>query len=183
MGVTTAGKASKRLVDVKDSNLNEVDDFPVGQLLKVAEAGGLTTRPGKSNGPKGAAQAKPARTLCEADFELAPSALQDRANSIARACGGGPLVGRVRSAGEFKGGSTTSYQDWWEKAEPKLRALSLSEGKRYSSFTPEMVSKLKDLQCPFRGTLEFVVAEEESDEEQAPPPKSSPRNGNKPAAK
>jgi hypothetical protein len=111
------------------------------------------------------------------------SGLQDRANSIARACGGGPLVGRVRSAGKFKEGKTTSYQDWWEKAEPELRVLSLSEGKYFRTFTPEMIEKFSGVKCPFRGTLDFVVAEEDSDEEQAPPPKSSPRNGATPARK
>jgi len=74
-------------------------------------------------------------------------------------------VGRVRSAGEFDGESTISYQAWWETASAHRRALSLSEGKRLAAFTPEMENRLLGLQCPFRGTLEFVVSEEGGEED------------------
>jgi len=164
MGTVVKGKASTRLAAVNESGLNTTDYFPVAQLLEVAEKGDkpLLVRPGKkSRGGTAPAQVKPARSLCTADFELTPAALQQRINEIARACGGGPLVGRVRSAGRFDGDATVSYQDWWRDASVDDRALSLSEGKRLAAFTPEEKSKLNGLQCPFRGTLEFKVAEEE----------------------
>jgi hypothetical protein len=169
MGTEVKGKASKRLADVKDSGLNTTDFFPVGRLLEIAEMGEdpLLKRPGKKGKGKGTgpAQVKPARSLCSDDFSLAPAALQTRANEIAKNCGGGPLVGRVRSAGRFSGTSTVSYREWWDAADGDLRALSLSEGKRYAAFTPEQKALLVGLQCPFRGTLEFTVKEDDEDEE------------------
>jgi hypothetical protein len=169
MGTEVKGKASKRLADVKDSGLNTTDFFPVGKLLEVAEMGEdpVLKRPGKKGkGAKaGPAQVKPARSLCSEDFSLSQPALQARINEIAKNCGGGPLVGRVRSAGRFDHQSTISYRDWWENADGDLRALSLSEGKRYHAFTPEQKALLVGLQCPFRGTLEFTVKEDEEDEE------------------
>jgi len=168
MGTEVKGKASQRLVDVEKSGLNTTDFFPVGRLLEVAEMGEdpVLKRPGKkgNKGAGGPAQVKPARSLCKEDFTLAPAALQQRANEIARACGGGPLVGRVRSAGRFDGTETVSYREWWDSAGAELRALSLSEGKRFNTFTPEEMGVLTGLQCPFRGTLEFTVKEEDEEE-------------------
>jgi hypothetical protein len=167
MGTEVKGKASKKLADVKDSGLNTTDFFPVGRLLEVAESGEnpVLKRPGKKGKGAGPAQVKPARSLCSEDFSLAQSALQTRINEIAKNCGGGPLVGRVRSAGRFDHDRTISYREWWDAADGDLRALSLSEGKRYSSFTPEQKALLVGLQCPFRGTLEFTVKAEDEDEE------------------
>jgi hypothetical protein len=168
MGTEVKGKASKRLSDVKDSGLNTTDFFPVGRLLEVAEMGEdpILKRPGKKgkSGGTGPAQVKPARSLCKEDFSLSVPALQKRINEIAKNCGGGPLVGRVRSAGEFEAASTMSYQDWWDVADGHKRALSLSEGKRLATFTPEQVELLENLQCPFRGTLEFTVKEDDEEE-------------------
>lgn len=168
MGTVVKGKASKRLADVKESGLNTTDYFPVVRLLEVAEMGEdpILKRPGKktSKGAGGPAQVKPARSLCKEDFSLSPAALQQRINEIARACGGGPLVGRVRSAGRFEGTETVSYREWWDSADAELRALSLSEGKRLATFTPEQKALLTGLQCPFRGTLEFTVKEEDEEE-------------------
>jgi hypothetical protein len=164
MGNTVKAKASKRLVEVEGSGLNETDYFPIARLLEVAESGKepiLAKRGKKTAGAGGPAQVKPARSLCAEDFELSAAALQQRCNEIARACGGGPLVGRVRSAGKFAGEATVSYLDWWNAADSELRALTLSEGKRLATFTPEQKDKLGGLQCPFRGTLEFTVAETE----------------------
>jgi len=163
MGTTVKGRASQRLVNVANSGLNTTDYFPVVRLLEVAESGENPILPKfvkkKTVGAGGPAQVKPARSLCVEDFELTPPALQTRINEIARACGGGPLVGRVRSAGAFDGAATVSYRDWWEAAAPNLRCLSLSEGKRLALFSDEMKARLDGLQCPFRGTLEFTVAE------------------------
>jgi hypothetical protein len=167
MGTEVKGKASKKLADVKDSGLNTTDFFPVGRLLEVAESGEnpVLKRPGKKGKSGGPAQVKPARSLCTEDFSLAQAALQSRINEIAKNCGGGPLVGRVRSAGRFDHDRTISYREWWDAADGDLRALSLSEGKRYPSFTPEQKALLVGLQCPFRGTLEFTVKAEDEDEE------------------
>jgi hypothetical protein len=166
-GAMTEGKASSILARVEGSGLNETDSFPLGKLIAAARAAGLTGRKGDKKAGAKSAEQKPARSLCASDFELPVPALQERCNSIARACGGGPLVGRVRSAGRFDASSgTRSYQDWWQSAPPKDRALSLSEGKRLAAFTPEMIGRLAGVQCPFRGTLDFVVAEEEEEEEE-----------------
>lgn len=166
MGTVVKGKASKRLADVEDSGLNETDYFPVVRMLEVAEKGDkpLLVKPSKKKtGGTTTGPAKPARSLCTEDFELADAALQQRANEIARSCGGGPLVGRVRSAGRFEGDATVSYQNWWNTASVADRALSLSEGKRLGAFTDEMKQRLAGLQCPFRGTLEFRVAEDDAE--------------------
>jgi hypothetical protein len=164
MGTVVKGKASKKLAEVEQSGLNVTDYFPVARLLEVAESGDkplLVNPKKKKKGGAAPAQVKPARSLCATDFELSPAALQQRINEIARACGGGPLVGRVRSAGEFDGDATVSYQDWWRDASAHKRALSLSEGKRLAAFSDEQKELLSGLQCPFRGTLEFKVSEEE----------------------
>jgi hypothetical protein len=161
MGTEVYAKASTALIAVPNSGLNAQDKYPVGRLLKIAEEANLVGRPGKKNksGASGV-QAKPARSLCNADLDgsLSPAALQQRISEIARACGGGPLVGRVRSAGKFTGTATTSYRQWWDAAQPADRAVSLSEGKRLGAFPEEGIARLAGLQCPFRGTLEFEVA-------------------------
>jgi len=168
MGTEVKGKASKRLADVANSGINTTDYFPVVRLLEVAEMGDspILVKPTKKRSSGATAgPAKPARSLCKDDFSLAAPELQRRANEIARACGGGPLTGRVRSAGRFEGTATTSYQDWWNGASVDDRALSLSEGKRLGAFTPEEKALLAGLQCPFRGTLEFRVSEEADEDE------------------
>lgn len=165
LGTKVSGKASRALAEVEDSGLNTTDNFPVGKLLAVAEAAGFTRRPGSKKGAE-AQQAKPAKSLVPTDLDLSPAALQQRANEVARACGGGPLVGRVRSAGRFRGTETTSYQDWWKKASASDRLLSLTEGKRRGEFPSSNggLKKIAELQCPFRGTLEFVVSAGDEDE-------------------
>jgi len=170
LGTQVSGKASQRLADVKDSGLNTTDSFPVARLMSIAEAGELFTRPGKGKktGSSGPAIQKPSKSLVPEDLDgsLNAAALQQRINEIARSCGGGPLVGRVRSEGRFEGTATTSYRDWWEAANSSDRALSLSEGKRRALLTDEMKARLNGLQCPFRGTLEFVVSNADEDEDE-----------------
>jgi hypothetical protein len=157
------GKASAKLVAVVGSGLNETENFPLGRLLQVAELGNLIPKPGKKGASAPVAAPLPAKSLCKTDLtDAASPGLQARINSIAAACGGGPLVGRVRSAGKFVGTATTSYQDWWVAADGDKRALSLAVGKNYSSFTTEEKDRLLGLQCPFRGTLEFKVSDEDT---------------------
>jgi len=184
MGTTVKGKASSRLAAVEKSGLNATDYFPVATLLEVAEKGGLHTRPGKS-GKKGTKveEAKPSKSLVPADFELSVAALQQRCNEIAKACGGGPLVGRVRAEGRFKGAVTTSYRDWWDGAHAADRLLSLTEGKRRSTFDdPQSIEeKMSNIQCPFRGTLEFEVATKDEEPVKAGPSSSATGKGKQPA--
>jgi len=169
MGTQVRGKASLKLAEVEGSGLNTTDYFPLALLSGVAEKGGLSFNPRdkKKSGGQGPAQVKPAKTLVPADLDgsLNEAALQNRINAIAKACGGGPLVGRVRSEGAFQGSETTSYRDWWDAAPAPLRALSLTEGKRRKELTPDHVGKLANLQCPFRGALEFEVAAGDEEEE------------------
>jgi hypothetical protein len=184
-GTSVVGKAGRALVEAEGSGLNETDAFPLGKLLAVAERGNMIPKPGKKAKGTGAAAAppKPAKSLVKSDLsaEGAPG-LQTRVNMIASACGGGPLTGRVRSAGRFAGTETTSYQTWWNAADGDLRALSLAVGKNYSSFTTEEKNRLLGLQCPFRGTLEFKVAEYDQEEEEEEHEAPSPRPPGQPAA-
>jgi hypothetical protein len=169
MGIISYGKAAQKLADVEDSGLNTTDEYPLAILARVAEKGDVIPRPGKAKKTGGTPQqALPAKSLCKEDLkpEKTAASIQARANAVARASGGAPLVGRVRSKNRFLGHSTTSYQDWWETASADDRALSLCQGKHYASLTDEEKAKLAGLQCPFRGTLEFTVAEEAEDEEE-----------------
>lgn len=170
LGVEVKGKASAKLVSVENSGLNTQDFFPVALLARVAELGNVIPKPGKSGKSGASAQpALPAKSLVKGDLAAAKStaSIQARANSVASACGGAPLVGRVRSAGQFSGTETVSYQDWWETASAEHRALSLCQGKHLAQMTAEEMARLGGLQCPFRGPLEFTVAEEEEEEEAA----------------
>jgi len=169
-GVKVSGKASAKLVAVENSGLNQADSFPLAVLARVAELGNCIPKPGKKGKGVGGApapQALPAKSLVKSDFAAAKSAasLQARANAVAAAAGGAPLVGRVRSAGRFLGTETTTYQDWWAVAAVADRALSLCQGRYLAALTNEEKARLAGLQCPFRGTLEFVVAAEEEEEE------------------
>lgn len=170
LGTEVKGKASKTLVDVEGSGLNEVDYFPVGRLAAVAERGNLAPAPGKKKKNAGAVQAVqlPAKSLCKEDFAegKSPQHLQQRANAVANAAGGGPLVGRVRSAGRFTATETISYQQWWQTASVADRALSLCQGRHLATLSDAEKGKLGGLQCPFRGTAEFAVAAEEEEEEE-----------------
>jgi len=173
LGTEVKAKAAKRLVDVEGSGLNETDYFPVSRLSVVADKANLVPAPGKkkkSAGAGGAAQQLPTKSLAKGDFAEGVSAqrLQQRINAVANALGGGPLVGRVRSAGAFAGDETESYQDWWEAASPHDRAISLCQGRHLATLTDAEIGRLGGLRCPFRGTAEFTVSkEDESEEEEA----------------
>jgi len=166
--VNVGGKAAQKLVDVVDSGLNTADVFPLAILAAVADRGNVIPKAGKGKKNGAAAPpALPAKSLVKSDLAAGKSvaSIQARANSVAAATGGAPLVGRVRSAGRFSGASTTSYQEWWDAASGADRALSLCQGRHLSTLTDEEKARLEGLQCPFRGPLEFTVAEEEEDEE------------------
>jgi len=169
LGTVVKGKASKRLVDVEGSGLNETDYFPVVRLAGVADKGNLAPAPSKKKKNAGGAQVVqlPAKSLCKEDFAegKTPQSLQQRANAVANACGGGPLVGRVRSAKRFSGTETVSYRKWWETASVQDRAVSLCQQRHLDTLTEAHKLLLGALQCPFRGTAEFTVAEEEEEEE------------------
>jgi len=169
LGTTVKGKADSRMVAVEGAGLNQTDYFPVGKLAKVAEKGNLVPPPGKKKKSAGAPQAVqlPTKSLCKEDFAAGVSQprLQQRINAVANALGGGPLVGRVRSAGAFRGDDTVSYQDWWEAASPSDRAISVCQGRHLATLTDEDKGKLGGLRCPFRGTAEFTVAHKDEEEE------------------
>jgi len=166
MGVNVAGKASTRLAAVPDSGLNTTDPYPLAILARVAELGNCIPKPGKAKKSGAVVQALPAKSLVKSDLaaEKSAASIQARANSVAAATGGAPLVGRVRSAGKFVGTESTSYQAWWDAAPAADRALSLCQGRHLTTLTDEEMARLGGLQCPFRGTLEFTVAGEEGEE-------------------
>jgi len=169
MGVEVKGKAGPTLVAVEGSGLTADVYYPVVKLASVAEKANLAPPPKSKKKGAGAAPAeasRPTKSLCKADFEgTNPQQLQQRMNAVAQAAGGGPLVGRVRSAGRFNGDSTVSYQDWWEHASCHDRALSLCQGRHLTTLTNEEIGRLAGLRCPFRGTAEFTVADDDEEEE------------------
>jgi len=178
-GTVVEACPGEKLVEVVGSGLKSDTYYAVAVLARIAELGNVIPKPGKSGkgkagGPK--TPELPKKSLCIKDFAVgsSPATLQKRANEVAAACGGGPLVGRVRSAGIFKGTESQSYQDWWAGADPKSRAVSLCQGKALSELTDVALARLGGLQCPFRGTLEFTVAEQdEEEEEETPAPRIS----------
>lgn len=172
MGTTVTGRPDSRMVKVVDSGLSLETDFPVGQLASVAEKGNLIPRKGKSPGKKGQSngQPLPTKSLHKEDFALSPAEFKARCESVASACSGATLVGRVRSAGNFDGSVTTSFQDWWKSAGIKNRASALIQKKYSSEITQEQLKRLAGLSCPFRGIAEFTVSQEhdEGEEEEEP---------------
>jgi len=188
MGTEVKAKPGAQLVAVENSGLVQGTYYPVAKLATVAEKANLAPPPkGKKKAGNAAANAeanKPTKSLCKADFEgTNPQQLQQRCNAVAQAAGGGPLVGRVRSAGRFDGDHTVSYQDWWETASPRHRALSLCQGRHLTSLTDEEIGRLGGVRCPFRGTAEFTVADDDEEGAQAPAQTAPaqarpPQNGN-----
>jgi hypothetical protein len=169
MGTSVKAKVSKAMVDVEGSGLNETDYFPVGRISQVADKGNLVPKPGKkkTGGAAAVSAQLPSKSLCKEDFGEGknPQTLQQRCNAVATAAGGGPLVGRVRSAGRFPGTESQSYQDWWTGAPPEDRAVSLCQGRHLATLTDADKAKLGGLRCPFRGIAEFTVADDEEEEE------------------
>jgi hypothetical protein len=180
-GTSVVGRAGAALIK---SGLDKDTDYPVGVLIETARSLDLVGRKAKSGVRADGGQELPKKSLCDRDFsEEALPRLQQRCNTVAEAAGGGVLIGRVRSAGKFAGKVTTSFQDWWRTAPPQDRLLSLADARNRGKITPEMFAAMANLQCPFRGTLEFVVAEEEegSGGEEGPGagPSKPPKKGGK----
>jgi len=168
MGTECKGKADSRLAAVEGSGLDTTTHYPVGRLAAAAEKGQLALPPkrGKKGAKSGPAENLPTKSLCKKDFEnTTPEKLQARINEIAASAGGGPLVGRVRSANMFTGTQTTSYGDWWASANGAARAASLAQKRHFDTFSDEEKNALRRLQCPFRGTAEFAVSAEAADDE------------------
>jgi len=157
-GTKVTGRPGGKLIgDDFDANT----DYGIGVLIDRARSLGLVGQKKTSAGP---AQPLPSKSLCKRDFEAEKQPrLQQRCNEVASNCGGGPLVGRVRSAGRFQNDHTQSYSDWWAEATPEDRLLSLSDVRGRKGVTPEETAAMANIQCPFRGTLDFVVAEEEDE--------------------
>lgn len=162
-GTTVSGKPDKRLASVPDSGLTAGVDAPVGMMSAAADKGNLIPRGGKTKTSGKAEQPRPKKSLVKADCELPPAELLARARAVADASGGNTLVGRVRSADNFDGKVTTSFQDWWASATHEKRASCLVLGRYRSEMGPECIRKIGALPCPFRGTATFAVNEEEED--------------------
>jgi len=178
-GQTVLGKPDKRVSDVEGSGLKEGGSFPVAMIKAAADKGNLIPLRGKNKtGGSPSGTPLPAKSLVKSDFAGSDQELLGRARKVAQACGGQTLVGRVRSAGAFDGKVTTSFQNWWKTAKPIDKSKSLIQPRHLSELVKEDIDRLAKLECPFRGTADFVVASEESEDEE-PPTKaagsSSPR--------
>lgn len=177
-GFTAMGVPDKRMADVKDSGLVVGKEFPLGKLKAVADNGDLIPIKGKSKKGKQEAQPLPKKSLCKRDFEGSDAELLARARAVATAAGGPTLVGRVRSAQFFDGKSTVSFENWWKDADSDARASALFLKKQYDELNESEVERFKNMQCPFRGPAEFVVADEnKSSVEAKPAPKQSNGSG------
>jgi len=160
-GTVVKGKPGVKL---QDAQFVANTDYGVGELIERARALGLVGAKVKKT-TAAQAQPLPAKSLCARDFaEDKIPALQARCNAVASACGGGPLVGRVRSASRFTENQTTAYRTWWGTASPADRLLSLTDNRNRQGITPGQIDALGSIQCPFRGTLDFVVSQDDEGE-------------------
>jgi hypothetical protein len=133
---------------------------------------GVNKPKGKAGKGKGKASGEPQvvlpkRTLDKRDFAKGAEHLLRRSKEVASEVKGA-LTGRVRSAkGKdwFNEEHTISYQEWWKKASSDAKAGSLCDQKHYLELSVEEKDKLKDLECPFQGPLDFQVAEREEEGE------------------
>jgi len=177
-GVSVLGEPDKRIVDVDGSGLVLGQPAPVGLIKAAADKGNLIPRRQTNKGPGGSVSGTPlpAKSLVKSDFTGSDAELLGRARKVAQACGGQTLVGRVRSSNAFDGEVTTSFKDWWASATPEKRAKALVQPRHLEGLTKDEVKKLANLECPFRGTADFVVAQDgEEDEEQEAPRSTSPK--------
>jgi len=187
LGFQVTGKAMDSLRKL-DSSLEENKVYPLMFLHSIAEAKGLLERPSGKKGKKGGKveQPLPAKSLCKRDFQgTTPQQLANRMSAVANKAGGGTLTGRARQSGSFNGQVTTSFQDWWESATAKERASSLCQSKDLAELNDDDINRLGgSLQCPFRGTAEFLVsqADEESDEDEPHQTQPTPAEAAKPKA-
>jgi hypothetical protein len=159
VGVNATGKADARMIAVEDSGLVKDQEYPLGKLSAIADQGDLIPVKGKKKKNSTPEQPPPTKSLWKGDWAVKDSSeFEARAKAVASTCGGATLVGRVRSENLFGGKATISFQKWWETATPKARAVSLTLKKYRDELDEPMINSFKNLQCPFRGTAEFVVS-------------------------
>jgi hypothetical protein len=183
-GFTCGGKPDSRMIAVKNSGLVQGTEYPLGQLSAVADQGNLIPlKKTKAKGGKGQEQPLPKKTLTKKDFELSDEEFTARCISVADACGGTTLVGRVRSAQAFEGTITTSFQNWWRAADKNARMIALSQEKQRKDVGEDELKRLEGLQCPFRGSAEFHVVDEEDDEPAQAGPSTPIKEPERPAPK
>jgi len=177
-GYTASGIPDERMISVDKSGLVKDQTYPLGKLLAVAEQGDLIPLKGKAKKTGASTQPAPEKSLTKEDFDKTVQELFARAQAVAQKCTGSTLVGRVRSEDAFDGTVTTSFEEWWKRASIAQRAISLTTKKHREGISKESLSKLKDMQCPFRGTANFVVASETSPStaQRQPNGSASPKN-------
>lgn len=152
------------------SNLVEGTLYPIGVILERCRALNLTNPPKRVGKKKAGASAapppRPAKSLCQEDFDEEEDVdFVRRVEEVAAACGGATLTGRVRSAGLFTGQQTTSFADWWETAGADARLWALTDGPRRKGLRDGMSRWMVNLACPFRGNANFTVAEAKPQQE------------------
>jgi len=177
-GVQAQGKPDDRVCKVEGTGLKVGEFSPLGMIKAAADKGNLIPRRQTKNGPSGSVPGTPlpAKTLVKSDFGGTDAELLGRARKVAQACGGQTLVGRVRSSNAFDGKVTTSFSDWWASASAEKRVKALVQPRHMGELSKEDTVRLANLECPFRGTADFVVADDEDeDEEQEAPRSSSPK--------
>jgi hypothetical protein len=104
------------------------------------------------------AKPKPTRTLVKEDFSLDAKDLAARIEQVAASLGGG-MLGRIREAKLFDSDVTVSFQQWWDAAPPESRLVALVSKRNLTTITSQEAGKLAGLQCPFRGSLDFLVSQ------------------------
>jgi len=179
-GQTTWGKPDARVSGVEGSGLQVGVDAPLGMIKAAADKGNLIPirKNAKTANGSPSGTPLPAKSLIKSDLTGSDAELLGRARRVAQACGGQTLVGRVRSAGAFNGEVTTSFQDWWRTAAANDKVKSIVQPRHLSELTEADINRIANLECPFRGTADFVVASEEGEDEepaQAPARSSPPR--------
>lgn len=160
-GVTITGKPDKRVADVPDSGLTVGEATALGRILTAADKGNLIPKRSGDRRKKANAAAAaplPEKSLVKRDFEGSDQELLARARAVASSAGGPALVSRVRSAGNFGGRVTTSFQNWWAAATPPQRMASLVVPSRRGELDAGDAARFENMQCPFRGTADFIVA-------------------------
>jgi len=174
-GVNAQGKPDTRVCAVEGSGLVEGQFTPLGLIKAAADKGNLIPRRQNKNGPSGSVSGTPlpAKTLVKSDFGGTDAELLGRARKVAQACGGQTLVGRVRSSNAFDGKVTTSFQDWWASASAEKRVKALVQPRHMSELSKDDTNRLAKMECPFRGTADFAVADEEDEDEEQEAPRPS----------
>jgi hypothetical protein len=164
MGVTCQGIPDARIAAVEGSGLEKGVAAPLGVILAASDKGNLiprreTNKKGKTGAKAG--QPLPEKSLDPRDFLGSDAELLARAKLVAAKIGGAGLVGRVRTTGSFDGTITTSFKSWWDDATAQQRARALIAPSKGTLMSPADIARLGNLECPFRGIANFVVADAE----------------------